>query len=44
MFVFFTRSIAAKLLVVTGVAIALVLFLSNLVLIVSATNTPPCLL
>ncbi|KPF59400.1 methyl-accepting chemotaxis protein [Rhizobium sp. AAP116] len=33
MFAFFTRSIAAKLLVVTGVAIGLVLFLSNLVLI-----------
>jgi methyl-accepting chemotaxis protein len=33
MFAFFTRSIAAKLLVVTGIAIGLVLFLSNLVLI-----------
>jgi methyl-accepting chemotaxis protein len=33
MFAFFSRSIAAKLLVVTGIAIGLVLFLSNLVLI-----------
>jgi methyl-accepting chemotaxis protein len=33
MFAFLSRSIAAKLLVVTGIAIGLVLFLSNLVLI-----------
>ena len=33
MFAFFARSIAAKLLVVTGLAIGLVLILSNLVLI-----------
>jgi methyl-accepting chemotaxis protein len=33
MFAFFSRSIAAKLLIVTGIAIGLVLFLSNLVLI-----------
>ncbi|WP_337268397.1 methyl-accepting chemotaxis protein [Oryzifoliimicrobium ureilyticus] len=38
MFAFFSRSIAAKLLLVTGLSIGLVLFLSNLVLISQTRN------